>query len=577
MSFDLSEWREVQEMLAQAERRYSQLVEHAADGIVITDADLRLTDVNAAACRLIGYSRDELLGRSVADLVAPADLAGLPLQIEPVRDGRGAVTERRLRRKDGSILFAEISAHAFEGSGVQAIIRDVSARRESELALRESEERFRLLYQYLPLAYHSLSANGTIVMVNDAWLALTGLSRGQAVGRQFADLLAAASVEVYESRFRRVIATADVHDIELTLVVGDRRTVTVALDGRRGQDEHGELRIHCALHDVTAAREAEARLRDSETRYRTLFAESPISLWEEDFSGIRRHFDRLKALGVTNLDEHFTAHPEELADCVEAVTVVDVNRATLAMYGAESRSQLLAGLDRVIGDEGRQVFRQSIVALAAGERCWKSEAVNYALNGDPIRLAMQWSVAPGAEDTWARVLVSAMDITDRTRAESALRESETRFERAFRSAPGIMSINRRSAGTFLDVNDVFLRELGYKREEVIGRDADRTRPLDRARGPRRRDRRTVAAWGSPEPGGPASPAIGRVPQRRALGRPAPRLGRGLPAGAGGGHHGAPAGGGGRPREPEDARDAAEQPPRHGVPVLAPIRSGRCCS
>jgi two-component system, cell cycle sensor histidine kinase and response regulator CckA len=471
LAFDLSEWRQIQARLAQAERRYTQLVDHASDGIAITDTDLRLIEVNAAGCRMTGYTREELLGRPVTDLLVPADLLTQPLEREAVRAGRAVVTERRLRRKDGSVLHAEISARAFENGGVQAIVRDVSTRREAEHALRDSEERFRLLYQYLPLAYHSVSEHGTIVMVNDAWLALTGFSRGQAVGRRFVDLLTRESAAVYEARFTQQIARADVHDVELTLVCGDQSLVTVSLDGRRGQDAQGEVRVHCALHDVTAARLADARLRESEQRYRTLFSDSPISLWEEDFSGIRRHFDRLRALGVSDFEDHFTANPDELADCVESVRVVDVNRATLELYGAESRSQLLAGLDRILGDDGRQVFQRSILALARGERSWNSEGVNYTLNGDPIRLALQWSLAPGAEQTWSRVLVSAMDITDRTLVADALRESEARFERIFRSAPGLMGINRRLDGSFLDANDVFLREFGYTREEVVGRTA----------------------------------------------------------------------------------------------------------
>jgi two-component system, cell cycle sensor histidine kinase and response regulator CckA len=485
LAFDLSEWRQIQARLAQAERRYTQLVDHASDGIAIADADLRLIEVNAAGCRMTGYTREELLGRSVVDLFVPADLLAQPLQLEAVHAGQALVTERRLRRKDGSLLYAEISARAFEDGGVQAIVRDVSARHDAEHALRESEERFRLLYQYLPLAYHSVSEHGTIVMVNDAWLALTGFSRGQAVGRRFADLLTRESAAVYETQFTDQIARADVHDVELTLVCGDQSLVTVSLDGRRGQDAQGEVRIHCALHDVTAARLADARLRESEQRYRTLFADSPISLWEEDFSGIRRHFDRLRALGVSDFEEHFTANPDELADCVESVRVVDVNRATLELYGAETRSQLLAGLDRILGDEGREVFQRSILALARGERSWNSEGVNYTLNGDPIRLALQWSLAPGAEQTWSRVLVSAMDITERTRVADALRESDARFERIFRSAPGLMGMGRRLDGTFLDANDVFLREFGYTREEVVGRTATQlglwADPLDRRR------------------------------------------------------------------------------------------------
>ncbi len=471
MAFDLTEWREAQQALARAERRYTQLVEQASDGIFIADASLRLLDVNSAACRLTGYSREELLQRQVGDLLEPESLVVAPLRVDDLRAGHNIVTERRILRRDGTVVVAEVSARLFEDGGAQAIVRDVTKRREAERALRESEERFRLLYQYLPLPYQSLSEHGTLVMVNDAWLTLTGFTRGRVVGRRFSEFLAPASGEAYDTKFRRAIASGDVHDVELTVLRADRAPLTVLLDGRRGRDERGELRIHCALHDVTAARQADARLRESEERYRTLFSESPVSLWEEDFSGIRRHLNRLRALGVTDLEEHFKANPEELADCVESVRVVDVNRATLALYGAETRSGLLAGLDRVIGADGREVFLRSIVALAHGERSWRSEGTNYTLNGDPVRLALQWSVAPGAEATWARVLVSAMDITERTQVEIALRESEARFERVFRSSPGIMGISRRSDGVYLDVNDAFLRELGYRREEVIGRTA----------------------------------------------------------------------------------------------------------
>ena len=469
MAVDMTEWRQARDQLALAERRYTQVVEHASDAIVITDSSLRLVDVNAAACRLSGYTREELLARHAVDLLVPDDLAARPLALDAVRSGRSIVSERQVRRKDGSVFVAEISARAFEGGGVQAIVRDVSARHEAEQTVRQSEERFRLLYQYLPIAYQSLSEHGTIVMVNDAWLSLTGLTRGQAVGRRFVDLLASGSLDVYESRFRRAILTGDVHDVELTLVRGDRARVTVSIDGRRGQDERGELRVHCALRDVTASRQADARLRQSEERYRTLFDESPVSMWEEDFSGIRRHLDRLRALGVGDFDAHFVAHPEELDDCIGAVRVVDVNRATLALYGADSRSQLLAGLDRIIGADGRDVFRRSIVALAGGARTWRDEGLNYTLGNQPIRLALHWSVAPGSERTWSRVLVSAVDMTGRARDEDALRESEARFERVFHSTPALSAISRRSDGTIVDVNDVFLRELGFTRGEVVGR------------------------------------------------------------------------------------------------------------
>ncbi len=469
-AFDLTEWRQAQEGLARSERRYTELVDQAPDGIVITDATFCLVAANAAACRMGGYTREELLHRPVEQFLMPEDVTANPLRLEEVKAGREVVTERWLRRKDGTVFLAEIRTQPLESGGLQAFVRDVTGRHAAERALRESEERFRRLYQFLPLAYQSLSGDGTIVMVNDAWLVLTGLTRAEAIGRRFMDLLRPEDAERCGQALLE--AGGDVRDTDLVILRRDGTQVVVTMDLRRGTDEHGRTRIHCALHDVTAARLAAARIRESEERYRTLFAESPIALWEQDFSGIRRHIDRLRTLGVTDLDEHFVGNPDELADCVEAVRVVDVNRATLALYGAESRSQLLAGLDRIFGRDGHDAFRQSIVALAHGRRSWDSEVLHRSLNGDPIRLALRWSVAPGAEQTWARILVSAVDITRRTAVEDALRESEARFEQVFRVAPDIMGVSRRSDGMYLDVNDAFLRDLGFRRDEVIGRTSD---------------------------------------------------------------------------------------------------------
>jgi PAS domain S-box-containing protein len=469
VSVDLTEWRRTQAALARSERRYEQLVEQAWDAIMIFDGEWRIRAANSAACAMTGYSREELLAARLDQLLVPDDLAAHLLNTEELRAGALIVSERRARRKDGTTFLVEVTARQQDGGPVQAIIRDVTSRRAAEQALRESEERYRLLYQYLPLAYQSLAQDGTIVEVNEAWLALTGLTRSQALGARFDVLLQPDSQLRFLESLARVSRAGEVHDVEVVLRRADRTPVTLSMDFREGGNERSRSHVHCVLHDVTASRTAAARLRESEERYRSLFADSPISLWEEDFSGIKRHLDRLEALGVTDFEAHFNAHPEELADCVESVKVVDVNKATLALYGAETRLQLLAGLDRIIGQDGHEVFEGAVLALARGERSWKSEGINYRLDGEQVRLALRWTLAPGAEVDWSRVLVSAIDVGERARAEAALEESDTRFARAFDSSLGPMAISTRADGRFLAVNDAFVRQLGWSRRELIGR------------------------------------------------------------------------------------------------------------
>ena len=466
---DLTGWRQLQEALGQSERRYGQLVEQASDGIVLTDPSRRMVAVNSSLAALWGGTVEELQQLRLDDLLVPGTLTALAGGLDDLPAGGSVSSACVVRRRDGATFPAEISARVLENHAVQAFVRDVTARQQAEEALRASEERFRRLYHYLPIAYQSLALDGTIVEVNDAWVRLMDLPRERALGTRFAAMLPAASRARFEESLANLSASEELHGVEFTVVRERRAAVIVSVDGRTGQDERGETRVHCVLHDVTAERVATARLAQSEERFRTLFHESPISLWEEDFSGIKRHIERLAQLGVADLAAHFSAHPEELDDCVEAVRVVDINKATLALYGADTRSQLLAGLDQVIGADGHEVFKDAILALARGERSWESEGLNYTLAGEPIRLALRWSLAPGAEASWSRVLVSAMDVTERRRAESALRESELRLERTFRSAPGLMAVTTGREGRYLEVNDAFLRELGFERGEVIGR------------------------------------------------------------------------------------------------------------
>ena len=79
----------------------------------------------------------------------------------------------------------------------------------------------------------------------------------------------------------------------------------------------------------------------SQSRYRELFDSSPISIWEEDYSLVKKQIDLLLAGGVTNLKDYFSSHPEEVVRLASLVIVTDVNKASLELYGVEHKEVLL--------------------------------------------------------------------------------------------------------------------------------------------------------------------------------------------------------------------------------------------
>ena len=155
----------------------------------------------------------------------------------------------------------------------------------------------------------------------------------------------------------------------------------------------------------------QASLRESEARYRGLFEDSPISLWEEDFSQVKEYFDDLHASGITDVRAYFQDHPEAVVHCAERVKVLDVNTATLALLGARDKSEALVGLATLLAEGALNVFREELIALAEGAQRFESEELHRTFTGEAKSIIVYLGVAPGYERSLAKVLVSVLDVT----------------------------------------------------------------------------------------------------------------------------------------------------------------------
>jgi PAS domain S-box-containing protein/putative nucleotidyltransferase with HDIG domain len=346
---------------------------------------------------------------------------------------------------------------------------NITGRKLAEEALHVSEERFSTVFHSSPnpIAVTRL-ADGKLIDMNEAWQNLTGYAWEEAIGRSPIELN--LWVEPSErARLTQIVADHEsvrAFEMQLRMRSGEIRTLLMSAEIVLLQ---GELCSLSTAQDITELKQAEDKLREREARYRTLFENSPIALWEEDFSEIKQYLENLKQQGIENLVDHFAEHPDELLKCSNLIRITDANRSALEIYQAKTKNDLIENVNQTISAGELAHLLPALTDIADGRLHGGWEGTDETLTGRLIDIILTWSVVPGYEEDYSKVIVTTVDITDQKKAEEKLRESEARFSSIFHSSPIGILLTQMTDGLILELNDAFLQLFGYSREEAIGR------------------------------------------------------------------------------------------------------------
>ncbi|MBS0532882.1 MAG: diguanylate cyclase [Proteobacteria bacterium] len=257
------------------------------------------------------------------------------------------------------------------------------------------------------------------------------------VNRKTLDLFGATDIEHLAANLDRVfrddMLTTHIEEL-IQLWNGERsfasNAVNYTLDGERLDiqlkaailpgHEGDWSRVLLSTEDVTDREQARRQLAGSENYARGLFAHSPVSLWVEDFSGVKRLIDEVRMQGITDLRVFTDVHEEFVQRCISEIRIVDVNQHTLSLFGAPDKKALLRNLPVIMRDEMGPCFREQLIDLWNGKLFQQREVINYTLDGTKLNLLLQFSVFPGRENDWSLVQVALTDITARKKAEAYL-------------------------------------------------------------------------------------------------------------------------------------------------------------
>ena len=186
------------------------------------------------------------------------------------------------------------------------------------------------------------------------------------------------------------------------------------------QHEHDLSLLLITTENITSYIEACRLEEKSRHLAEARFTYSPTSLWVEDFSRIKIKLDQLRDLGIEDFSTFLDVHGDFINDCIKDIVMIDVNQATLELFGAPTKDVLFKNLHKVFAQEMIPTFREQLIELWNGNIHHQREAVNYALDGSIRHVLLQFTVFPDYLDNWGMVQVALTDITARKKAEKYL-------------------------------------------------------------------------------------------------------------------------------------------------------------
>jgi PAS domain S-box-containing protein len=251
------------------------------------------------------------------------------------------------------------------------------------------------------------------------------------------------------------------YDVEYRVARPDGEVRIVHSQGDVTRDETGRpQRIFGILQDITERKRAEAEVRESERRYRYIFQSTGVSIWEEDFSRVKAAIDDLKSRGVRDIREYCAGDPEFVERAIRMVEIADVNDATVELFAAESRDELLGSPHRIFLPETAKMFVGVLVAIAEGRASFEAETVLQTLKGERLTVVVTMTLPP-PPGRFDNVLATVIDITERKRAEYLIAQ-------VFESSPDRVAIVGRDY-RYQRVNPVSERYWNMPAETIVGK------------------------------------------------------------------------------------------------------------
>jgi PAS domain S-box-containing protein len=285
-NLDITERREMEDALSASEDRYRDLVENSEDLVCTHDLQGNLLSVNAPPARILGYTVEELLKIPMRDLIVPAGRELFEEYLERLRTtGQPEKGLLLVTSKSGELRTWEfhntLRTEGVPRPIVRGLARDITEQRQAELALRNSEQRYRILFERNVAGVGIATGEGRVLDCNDAFARILGYENADQVrGRTTSEFYFDQNERTpLVEQLRRA---GELSGGEMRLRRKDGSPVCVVFNTEVFESDDGSVLMQATLIDITARKNAETALRASEERFRLALKDSPITVFSQD-------------------------------------------------------------------------------------------------------------------------------------------------------------------------------------------------------------------------------------------------------------------------------------------------------
>jgi PAS domain S-box-containing protein len=449
VQYQSAQHKSTADRLRESEDRYRDLVEHSEDLLCTHDLDGRLVSVNAAPARILGYSVEELLNIPMRELIVPEGRVFFDQYLERLRTSGGP--EKGLLcviARNGEIHTWEYSntlrTEGVENPIVRGMAHDITERCRAELALSDSEQRYRILFQKTVAGVAMISMEGVVVDCNDAWARMFGYESAS-------ECRASDAVKHYvdpsdrDALLAELYETGSVTNREIGLVRNDGSPLWLLANDVLLPNTQQPQVIQATVLNITARKQAEAALRQSEERFRVALKESPVTVFNQDldlrYTWIYNRHSYWKDAVIGKTDE-------EVLGARKAAKLNEIKMRVLTT-GVAVRDEV------VIPHEGRsRAFDLTIEPL------FDAEGKIVGITGASIDIANLRELADALQDARDRL------VQEKSYLESEI-QTELGFEEIIGQSPALREVLRKArVVATTDSTILLLGETGTGKELV---------------------------------------------------------------------------------------------------------------